>query len=488
MQLYAVGTTGDGSAATQLLSTTTDADGDFTLSGLTCPSPTTPVYYLATGGNPGLSAGTNNPNLALMAAVGPCGSLTTSSFTVINELTTVAAVYALAPFIASPTSIGSSPANSSNLAANFTLASQYVNINTGSAPGTNVPAGSTVPVAELNTLGDILAVCVNSAGGTAGDNTSCGNLFSLTTPVSAAPPTNTIASMFNIALNPTLNTQALFNLPLPTAPFQPQTPIPPANFQVSFFPLQVSPTSLTFPSATAGITSAPQTVTVENNSTQTAQMYISIMGENASDFAQTNNCQQSAYPGYSCTIQVTTTPNGSGDRNAFLVFTTGSGSTLYMPLDATAAPASSGPHGVLSEYYLQFSLTGVARDLTLTNTGAAYLTTSNITTSTNNFVTTNNCGAGLEPNASCTITVFNYSPMGLNGVNASYDQLSFATNDPEMPQSIVVASPTGIAVTPSNISFPGIVVGQSATTTVTLTGGNLSTDPVSISTQTAQSL
>jgi hypothetical protein len=247
VQLYAVGTTGDGSAATQLLSTTTDADGDFTLSGLTCPSPTTPVYYLATGGNPGLSAGTNNPNLALMAAVGPCGSLTTSSFTVINELTTVAAVYALAPFIASPTSIGSSPANSSNLAANFTLASQYVNINTGSAPGTNVPAGSTVPVAELNTLGDILAVCVNSAGGTAGDNTSCGNLFSLTTPVSAAPPTNTIASMLNIALNPTLNTQACSTFPCQPLPFNLKRQFRQLTFRSAFSLCRSAPQALPSP-------------------------------------------------------------------------------------------------------------------------------------------------------------------------------------------------------------------------------------------------
>ena len=109
VQLYAVGTSGDGSAATALLSPaiTTDANGGFGISGLyTCPSASALVYLVATGGNPGLGGSANNAALALMAALGPCGNLTNSTFIVVNELTTVAAVYALAPYMASATAIG----------------------------------------------------------------------------------------------------------------------------------------------------------------------------------------------------------------------------------------------------------------------------------------------------------------------------------------------------------------------------------------------
>src|SRR5580693_6047513 len=100
IQLYAVGTTGDGSAATPLLSPApvSDANGGFNISGTyTCPSSSSLVYIVASGGNPGLPPGTNNGALSLMAALGPCGNLSASTFIIINELTTVAAVYSLAP-------------------------------------------------------------------------------------------------------------------------------------------------------------------------------------------------------------------------------------------------------------------------------------------------------------------------------------------------------------------------------------------------------
>ena len=64
VQLFAVGTTGEGSAATPLLrsSVSTDANGGFSLTGLyTCPSAATPVYLTATGGDPGI--GRANPAL-----------------------------------------------------------------------------------------------------------------------------------------------------------------------------------------------------------------------------------------------------------------------------------------------------------------------------------------------------------------------------------------------------------------------------------------
>ena len=75
VQLYAAGTTGYGSSATALLSSPviTYANGAFSITGgYTCPSSTSQLYIVATGGNPGLAPGTNNAAIALMAALGPC--------------------------------------------------------------------------------------------------------------------------------------------------------------------------------------------------------------------------------------------------------------------------------------------------------------------------------------------------------------------------------------------------------------------------------
>ena len=75
VQLYAVGRTGYGSSATPLLSSPvmTDATGAFSITGdYTCPTSTSQLYIVATGGNPGLAPGTNNPAIAMMSALGPC--------------------------------------------------------------------------------------------------------------------------------------------------------------------------------------------------------------------------------------------------------------------------------------------------------------------------------------------------------------------------------------------------------------------------------
>ena len=139
IQLYTPGTNGYGSASTPLLNqpVTTDANGSFSFGGdFSCPSPTTPVYLVATGGNPGLAPGTNNSAIALMGLLGQCGTLTSTSFFNIGERSTVAAVWALAPFMVDYAHIGTSHGNVQGLLNAFTAAQNLVDIHSGSAPGT----------------------------------------------------------------------------------------------------------------------------------------------------------------------------------------------------------------------------------------------------------------------------------------------------------------------------------------------------------------
>ena len=222
IQLYAAAATGYGFAATPLLTKTVTSDGagNFTITGdYSCPSGSPQVYIVATGGNPGLAPGTNNTALAMMAALGPCSALNPSTFIFIDEVTTVASVYALAPFMSTGggTKLGATSANAQGLANAFATVNNLVNTAKGTAPGPSLPTGATAPTAELNTLADLLSLCVNTSG-PAGE---CTTLFNDATPSGLSPPTNTIDAMLDIALNPGHNVSTLYNLVTGVVPFQP---------------------------------------------------------------------------------------------------------------------------------------------------------------------------------------------------------------------------------------------------------------------------
>ena len=79
---------GYGAGATSLGTVATGADGSFDLSSYTCPAGNPQTYITASGGNAGAGA---NSAIGLMAVLGPCNSLSTSTTIAINELTTAAA-------------------------------------------------------------------------------------------------------------------------------------------------------------------------------------------------------------------------------------------------------------------------------------------------------------------------------------------------------------------------------------------------------------
>jgi hypothetical protein len=227
IKLYAAGVNGYFTGATSLLtsSVTTDSNGAFTITGqYTCPTASSQLYIVATGGNPGLAASTNNASLALMAALGPCSlrglqyTLDPNLFINIDEVTTVAAAYALAGFIAPSTGqIGASATNSIGITNAFQTASNLVDVTPGQAR-TSTPAGNgTVPQAKINTLADILSPCVNSPG----NGSDCAALFAAATPSGGAAPVNTLQAVVNIARYPAQQVAALFALSPPSPPFQP---------------------------------------------------------------------------------------------------------------------------------------------------------------------------------------------------------------------------------------------------------------------------
>jgi hypothetical protein len=236
IQIYAASTSGDGTPATPLIQSVvkTDSAGNFNVSGTyTCPSYATPVYIVASGGNPGLAPGMYNSGIAEMTALGPCGALNSSSTVAINELTTVASVFPLATFMQSYSTLGSGASDEAQLTAAFNQVNELVDVSKGTTPGPALPAGATSPVQALDTLADIVSSCIYSGGGTTGDGTACGNLYAAATVPGLPAPTDTVGAAILIATHPTNNVGTLFSLAPATAPFEPTLVQAPASWQIS---------------------------------------------------------------------------------------------------------------------------------------------------------------------------------------------------------------------------------------------------------------
>lgn len=148
-----------------------------------------------------------------MVGLGTCGGAGLNTFINMNELTTVATVWALAPFMKGPANIGTSATNVAGLVDAFATINELVTTSNGTIPGPALPAGATAPTVEMNTLADMLEQCVNSGGGVAGDSSGCGNLFNLAPNAAGTVfPTDTITAALNIAQSPGRNVKALNKL------------------------------------------------------------------------------------------------------------------------------------------------------------------------------------------------------------------------------------------------------------------------------------
>jgi sugar lactone lactonase YvrE len=167
------------------------------------------VYLYSVGGNPGLANGTNNSAATLMSVVGTCGAGNSFSglpTTVqMNEVTTVAAAYALAGYATTPTQISGNLSGTAQattgLANAAKMAGVLASITTGNAlaPGLN---GSAVQQ-EIDSLANSLAACVNTTGPTA---SNCTNLLPY-----AGNASDTASAALYIAHNPGSNISNIYS-------------------------------------------------------------------------------------------------------------------------------------------------------------------------------------------------------------------------------------------------------------------------------------
>ena len=241
VHLYEVGATGYGSASNNIITTgdgsdsggnyvLTDSHGNFSLpaANYACTKPANQTYLLATGGNPGFAdPSTNNTAITLIALLGKCGNISSLPDAVINEISTVAAVTAAQQFILDPIHIGSTAANKSGLVFASGLALDLVPVATGVASIANAAGTGVTPQQKVNTLGNVLAPCINSTGPASSD---CTKLFTAVTPSGGTQPTDVASAMLLLAQNPGVNVTTLYGLPNAAAPFQPTLSTQPNDF------------------------------------------------------------------------------------------------------------------------------------------------------------------------------------------------------------------------------------------------------------------
>jgi hypothetical protein len=255
MYVYAAGVTGYGGSATSLLLAdssgsfptsadgdgnyyiTTDANGSFALDGDPTCDAGTELYLLSRGG----SIGTAEPNAAIsmLASLGPCPSSATvtspTPMAVVNEVSTVAAAYALAGFAVGPTHIGSSgtTAAQTGIANAFANADNLYNLTSGAAGALAVtPAGNgLVPQALINTLANMLQACNGSESEA---SSQCALLFANAASSNGVEPTDTATAAINIAHSPGTGVGTLFGLQaMGAAVFQPSLSGAPSDFTIA---------------------------------------------------------------------------------------------------------------------------------------------------------------------------------------------------------------------------------------------------------------
>ena len=229
IQLYAAGITGNGSAATALLSSalTSDSAGAFTVTaGYSCPTATSQIYVVVRGGQVGSDVA--NSAITLASALGACNQIAADSQFVINEVTTAATAWGLAQFFGTGGNVGASSTNAQGLANAVAAVANLANLTTGASPGATFPTTGTSPSAKVNAVADLLNNCTATASG-------CDTLFSATTPNGGTAPDNTLDAVLNLVRNPGSNVATLF-AQLPPSGAPPFMPVPskaPADWTLS---------------------------------------------------------------------------------------------------------------------------------------------------------------------------------------------------------------------------------------------------------------
>jgi hypothetical protein len=230
--------------------------------------------------------------------------------------------------------------------------------------------------------------------------------------------------------------------------------------------LQLSPGRLMFAATAVGSTSAPQAVTLANvGNTPLAITNIGIPG--GAGFLETNTCGSSLAAGATCSVNVTFAPTAGGPSTAVLTIAdSGPGNRQTVNLSATgliSQPSLSATS--LTFGAQQVGSTSAPQNVTLSNTGAAVLNITQISTSAD-FAETNNCGTSLTAGGTCQISV-TFAPTANGARTGTLTVVDNASGGPQTVTLTGTGQPTPpapapvVGLSPMTVTFPAQYVGTS---------------------------
>jgi hypothetical protein len=248
-----------------------------------------------------------------------------------------------------------------------------------------------------------------------------------------------------------------------------------------------------FPDVATGTSSAPISITVTNSGG--APLHVSsvtIIGTNPTDFGiASNTCTAAATAvNTTCTVGVTFTPSGTGQRLANLQFTDdASSSPQILALSGNGVSSTTnGPAVVISPASVAVAGTqgtaSTSTNIVISNSGTAPLHISGVVfggANVSEFVNPSNpcVGTPIAPNTSCTISV-TFAPLG---TGARAETVTITDDAPNSPQSFTVngsASPAYTVTSPSSALTVAVTAGQTAQYALQLTPGVGYSGPVNL--------
>ncbi len=215
--------------------------------------------------------------------------------------------------------------------------------------------------------------------------------------------------------------------------------------------ISLNAATLTFSAQTLGSASAPQRVTLGNSGAAPLTLgTLTLTGSAAADFALSGSCGAGTVVavGASCTLDAVFTPAAVGARSATLTIASNAANgSAVLSLSgngaAVAAPAVALAPAALDFGNQSIGVASSPRTVTLTNGGSGALALSSLAT-TNGFALAHNCGTGIAPGASCTLSLV-FTPTGAGAATGSVSIASNAVGSPH------VVSLTGIGVVASPV-------------------------------------
>jgi centrosomal CEP192-like protein/HYDIN/CFA65/VesB family protein/ASPM-SPD-2-Hydin domain-containing protein len=248
-----------------------------------------------------------------------------------------------------------------------------------------------------------------------------------------------------------------------------------------------APDQLSFGNQRVATRSAAQAFTVTNTSGSNLTPQTQLAGTNPGDFSlDASGCAQALAPGGSCQLLVTFAPTTTLARSAAVNITNPvTGSMNRVPVSGTGVAAVVPASSIIPFGSQRVGATFTAPGLMLTNAGTDTLHVSSVSISGTNATSfalgAGNCvGAAVAPNTSCNVPI-NFTPPTTGPLSATLNVADDAWNGP----SQFPLSGTGVQAhatfTPSSISFPNTVTGQSASQSVSvISDGTASLDVSSI--------